>query len=194
MKKTTAVLFKIILIVLLIFIGIRTYKSAVIKLQKQLYPLPDKYIDTIEAYSKEYNIPIELLCGIINTESSFTPSAYSNAGAIGIMQITEDTFNWLQFKSGEQHETNELFDYKTNIKFGTMLLHYLYEEFQDWDTTLAAYNAGRTRVHTWLEDLRYSKNGKLTNIPFEETANYLKKVNKAAQKYKELYFSEITTE
>ena len=138
----------------------------------------------------QYDVPIEKICAIINTESSFNPKAKSTANAIGIMQITEETFLWLQFKSNEEHKIDELYDYDTNIKYGTYFLSLLYEEFQDWDTVFAAYNAGRGRVNSWLSDSNYSKDGKLINIPFEETANYITKVNKASQKYINLYFTD----
>jgi soluble lytic murein transglycosylase len=59
----------------------------------------------------------------------------------------------------------------------------------DWELVHAAYNAGIGNVWSWLDDDRYSKDGKLTDVPFSETKNYLKKVAIAKEKYKELYFS-----
>jgi soluble lytic murein transglycosylase len=82
-----------------------------------------------------------------------------------------------------------LLDYEINIKFGTYFLSLLYEEFNDWDTALAAYNAGRGSVNKWLDDPNVTQDGKLVNIPFEETRNYIQKVNKAKEKYIQLYFS-----
>ena len=74
------------------------------------------------------------------------------------------------------------------------LLSYLYSEFGDWDTVFAAYNAGIGSVKLWLADESISENGKLKNIPYKETADYVEKVNKAAEKYKQLYFSEQISE
>lgn len=182
MKKLTIFILALFLI---LFFAPKIYRI----FQEELHPLPQEYLETIEKYSAEYGLPIELVCSVINTESSFDPSALSHAGAVGLMQITEDTFNWLQFKSGEEYPLSMLNDPEINIKFGCFFLSLLYEEFGDYDTALAAYNAGRSRVNGWLTDERYSENGKLTLIPIEETSNYVAKVNKAKDIYKKLYFT-----
>ena len=88
-----------------------------------------------------------------------------------------------------------LYDPETNIKYGTYYLSRLYNRFGDWDTALAAYNGGEGNVSEWLKDKKYSDDGiklKTDKIPdeFSETKNYVKKVNKALKKYKELYNSE----
>lgn len=191
MKKLLKGSSVLILVAVILFI---TLPRIIRIVEKRLYPLPGEYISVIEKYSEEYGIPIELLCGVINTESSFDPNATSHAGAMGMMQITEDTFNWLLFKSGESHTKDALYNYETNIRFGAYFLSLLYEEFGDWDTTLAAYNAGRGRVNSWLSDGKHSKDGKLTDIPISETSEYIVKVNKASKKYDKLYFSKTTTE
>lgn len=188
MKKFVYFLFTILLLLIIIFAGRNIYKTVSENIEKTLYPLPEEYLTSIKQYSSQYNVPIETICAIINTESSFNPNAKSTANAMGIMQLTEETFLWLQFKANEERKLDELYDYDTNIKYGTYLLSLLYEEFQDWDTVFAAYNAGRGRVNSWLSDSDYSKNGKLINIPFEETKKYITKVNKAEQKYLNLYF------
>ena len=54
---------------------------------------------------------------------------------------------------------------------------------------------GMVRIYSMFEDIVYiSENGKLKNIPYKETADYVEKVNKAAEKYKQLYFSEQISE
>ena len=73
-------------------------------------------------------------------------------------------------------------------------LYLLYEEFGNWDTALAAYNAGRGNVIKWLSDPTVSQNGKLTNIPFEETRDYIKKINDSQAIYKKLYFTSTISE
>ena len=190
MKKFIVAIFVILLLLVIIFAGKNIYKTVSESIEKTLYPLPNEYLTSIKQYSSQYNVPIETVCAIINTESSFKPNAKSTANAMGIMQLTEETFLWLQFKANEERKLDELYDYDTNIRYGTYLLSLLYEEFQDWDTVFAAYNAGRGRVNSWLSDSNYSKDGKLIHIPFDETANYITKVNKAKQKYLNLYFSD----
>ena len=194
MKKKSPL--KILFLPLLILAIFFSYKYIHSRLEKDLNPLPDEYLPTIRECSEKYDVPIELLCAVINTESSFKPNAVSRANAYGIMQITEETFNWLQYRMGIEgtYTKDKLFDYKTNIEFGSYLLHILYAEFNDWDTALAAYNAGRGNVINWLNDPSITQNGKLTNIPFKETREYITKVNKSQAIYNKLYFTSTISE
>ena len=52
---------------------------------------------------------------------------------------------------------------------------------------IAAYNAGHGSVEDWLKDPRFSLDGKLTSIPFEQTARYYDKVTAAYENYTTLY-------
>ena len=55
---------------------------------------------------------------------------------------------------------------------------------------LVAYNAGPGNLDKWLCDERFSKDGELTEIPFEQTRDYVNKVKLAKEKYEELYGNE----
>jgi soluble lytic murein transglycosylase len=111
----------------------------------------------------------------------------SRVGAAGLMQLMPDTFNWLLSKTGESYTLEDLWDPAVNIRYGTMLLAVLYEEFGQWNTAYAAYNAGLNRVRLWLADPDVSQDGELVAIPYPETENYVKKVVKAAAEYRRLY-------
>lgn len=153
---------------------------------KMLYPM--KYTELVEKYSAEYGIEKELLYAVIKTESSFNPNAVSNADAVGLTQITPETFDWLKTKLGEKNSELSLLDPETSIKYGAFFLSYLLDEFGNTDTAVAAYHAGRGRINGWLEDKNISPDGKtLADIPIPETAHYVKKVNKALNIYKNLY-------
>ncbi len=153
---------------------------------KLIYPM--KYTEYVEKYSTEYGIETELLYAVIKTESSFNPDAVSNADAVGLTQITPETFDWLKSKLGETEKSLSLKDPETSIKYGAFFLSYLLNEFEETDTALAAYHAGRGRVNGWLEDNNYSENGKTLNeIPIPETAHYVSKVNRALEVYGNLY-------
>jgi soluble lytic murein transglycosylase len=53
---------------------------------------------------------------------------------------------------------------------------------------LAAYNGGSGNVRKWLNDSRYSRDGKtLDKIPFNETKNFVDRVWHAYERYKKLY-------
>ena len=77
---------------------------------------------------------------------------------------------------------------KDNILLGVTYLLYLIEKFEDIKTALAAYNAGEGRVSNWLNNPKYSADGKtLYNIPFKETEVYLKRVMRYAKIYSFIY-------
>ena len=150
---------------------------------------PIKYKEEIAEASAEFGVPKEVICAVIYTESRFNANAKSAVGARGLMQIMPFTFKDIQKALGTDYSDDDLYDPKVNIRAGTYYLSYLYKLLGDWELVHAAYNAGIGNVWSWLDDDRYSKDGKLTDIPFSETKNYVKKVALAKEKYKELYFS-----
>ena len=101
---------------------------------------------TVGRTSKIFNIrdiDPELLLAIIERESSFNPFAFNPNGiykmmrddeiitdrfpAYGLMQIWQPTFSWINARYFNlQKKVEELFDIKTNLLFGTILLQYLY--------------------------------------------------------------------
>ena len=152
--------------------------------------LPYKYQQYIEKYSAEYDIPEEIIFAVIKIESSFRASVTSPVGAMGLMQMMPDTFEWLtgKYHLDENLSASSLYDPEVNIRYGTYYLRYLKDKFGDWSTVLAAYNAGEGNVAKWLADERYSSDGKtLHTIPFSETESYVKKVNNEIGIYRTLY-------
>lgn len=149
---------------------------------------PHKYEEFVEKYSAEFGLDSALLYAVIRTESSFDHSAVSSADAVGLTQITPETFEWLRMKLGETQGELSLLDPETSIKYGAFFLSYLLDEFGETPIALAAYHAGRGRVNSWLKDPEISPDGKtLTKIPISETAHYVKKVTKAHNIYSNLY-------
>lgn len=152
---------------------------------KSDYPLA--YEDLIEQYSAEYGLDPYLVAAVIYVESGFDPEAVSRVGAQGLMQVMPETGEWIAGKLHVESPPN-LLDPETNISMGTWYLNFLDERFgHDQDMVLAAYNAGHGRVAEWLENPQYSDGTVLTNIPYKETENYVKKVNHAYEKYKEYH-------
>ncbi len=161
-------------------------------LSKSAYPLPDlPYQEYVSKYAADYGVEPALVYGVMATESSFKPKAVSNAGAMGLMQLTPDTFEWAQMRMGttdKGYTADDLFDPAVNIQYGIYVLSLLREDFSSTATLLAAYNAGRTTVLEWLADERYSTDGKtLYDIPIEETRQYVLKVLQAQESYQKLY-------
>ena len=153
-----------------------------------VYPM--KYEDYIDKYSAQYDVPKTLLFAVIKTESSFDPKAESSAGALGLTQITPETFHWLQTKTGETLSDDALSDPETAIRYGALFLGLLLDEFNSAETAVAAYHAGRGRVNSWLKDENISPDVvNLKDIPIPETAHYVRKVMRAVNIYNSLYKS-----
>ena len=64
----------------------------------QRYTHPLRYESYVEKYSRENGLDKYLVYAVIKTESGFDPGAVSNVGARGLMQIMEDTFDWVKFR------------------------------------------------------------------------------------------------
>lgn len=146
------------------------------------------YVQTAILAAAEFKIPPSLVLAVIRTESDFRPNAVSNAGACGLMQLMPQTFSFLQESAfDEQLPSSAIFDPDVNIRYGTYYLSYLFEKFGNWFTALAAYNAGEGRVGEWLADAELAPNGRLKNIPFAETAEYVQSTLEHYGAYREKY-------
>lgn len=149
---------------------------------------PRQYVELVEDNAEAFDIDEALLYALIKTESGFDKNAVSSVGAMGLTQITPDTFRWLQTKTGEEYEDEALFEPEISVYYGAYFLDMLLEEFGNTETALAAYHAGRGKVNEWLEDPTISPDGEtLENIPYKDTAGYVKKVIKNTEKYKKIY-------
>lgn len=181
MKK----LITFIIIVIIAIIAYSPIKTYILK----TYFYPEKYNQYVVEYSEQFNMDPMFVRGIIKTESGFNPNAKSNAGAIGLMQITGTTGEFIAKNLGiNNFETSMLYNPQINIEFGCWYLEYLSQEFgNNQELVAAAYNAGGAMVTSWLNNPKYSSGATLTNIPYAETANYVKKVKKYTDTYKALY-------
>lgn len=185
MKRTLIIISILIVSALIAFLWVHIDDF----IKEQNYPNPEEYKDFVYKYSEEYAVPKELILAVIKTESKFKSDAVSGAGAIGLMQVTPETFLWLSKKTEDRYEdTNLLYNPEINIKYGVYYLSWLYSRYGSWETALAAYNAGHGKVDEWLDNPENAKGGVLTNIPYKETREYVEKVMKAKDIYKKLYF------
>lgn len=151
--------------------------------------LPVKYEAEVKKYSAQYKLDEYLVYAVICAESSFESDAQSQVGAKGLMQIMPQTAQWLKEKYKLEMSVDNLFNPETNIHLGCLYLSYLNSRFDnDVSLVLAAYNGGEGNVRKWLKSTVYSPDGKtLTNIPYKETANYVKKVSTYYDLYKKIY-------
>jgi soluble lytic murein transglycosylase-like protein len=109
--------------------------------------------------AKKNDLAPELVAAVVHTESKFVPTARSQAGAIGLMQLVPKTGRWM----GARDLTNPA----QNIAAGAKYLRYLSNRFGgDEQKTIAAFNAGEGNVRRF---------GGVP--PFRETVNYISRVN-----------------
>ena len=175
------------MILLVILLGLGIYK--VPDLCRD-YIYPHKYSEYVDRYSAKYHMDKNFVYAVIKTESNFDPSAESNVGARGLMQLMEDAYDWVGYRmeDGREISYDHMFVPEYNIEYGTYLLMLLYDEYGDFETTLAAYHSGRGNVNKWLENSEYSSDGKtLDNIPSAATKHYVEKVMSAYSAYNNLY-------
>lgn len=154
---------------------------------------PRKYQELVEKEARDNNVEEALVYAIMKTESGFDEEAVSAVGAVGLMQLMPDTFDWLLMLDGNPQNLTQadLSRPEVNVHYGCYLLSYLVEKYQDVGTLAASYNAGQGAVDGWLQDPQYSDDGiHLKNIPYPETAAYAEKVVKSYESYKAAYYQE----
>ncbi len=184
-SKISKVLYKI-LVGFLFFCWIIFSLFSVSKCYQVRYVYPLKYKETVVKYADYYSLDRAIVFAVINTESGFNVNAKSKAGAMGLMQITEKTGEYIANRLGI--DNYNIMDIETNINFGCYYIKYLLTKFGDLDTALIAYNAGEGNVAIWLTDKKYSIDGKrLKSTPFRESNEYIIKIHKNFEKYKKLY-------
>ncbi len=112
----------------------------------------------IYSEAKKNNLPPELVAAVAHTESQFVPTARSQAGAVGVMQLIPRTGRWLG--------ASNLVDPAQNIMAGAKYLRYLTDRFGgNTQEAVAAYNAGEGNVRRF---------GGIP--PFRETRDYVQRV------------------
>ena len=159
-------------------------------INSKFYPL--KYKEAILSACNEYDLDPAFVCAVIHTESKFDANASSPAGAMGLMQLMPETFEYLAGKKGVD-VPKDITDPQTNIDYGVFYLRYMIDTygFTDVYTAAAAYNAGPGEVGEWLQNEEYSADGKtLHTIPFEETDKYIERIKDTQKMYQSLYFEE----
>lgn len=168
LRKTFCAIVFLVVIVAAIGIGSRYI------IKEKFFPY--KYQQYVDMYSSQYNLDPLLVLAVIKTESKFDDDAHSHKNAVGLMQITVDTGQWAAKEMGYNTFSKEdLYNEEYNIKMGCWYLRRLNDTFdKDMDLTIAAYNAGPTNVQSWLDNRKYSSDGKSVDyIPFGETKNML---------------------
>ena len=96
---------------------------------KQLYPI--QYQEYVEKHAAEQQLDPDLVYAVIKCESGFRPDAASDKDAKGLMQLTDDTFDWLKSKTKETLDSSALFDPKPTFVTAPCCYGFTSDEFDD---------------------------------------------------------------
>jgi hypothetical protein len=130
--------------------------------------IKDKFEQEIAFAAKKHSLKKELIKAVIHAESSFIVDNKSSAGAQGLMQLMPQT--------QKTYDVTNPNDPSQNINAGSKYLKHLLDKYKDnLDLALAAYNAGETAVAKYGNSIP----------PYNETENYIKRVNILMKRYKE---------
>jgi soluble lytic murein transglycosylase-like protein len=117
------------------------------------------YEASISEHARRQGVAEDLVRAVIQVESAFNPSALSNRGAMGLMQLMPST--------AQEMGVNNPFDPDQNIRGGVTYLKQLLNRYdQKVELALAAYNAGIGNVEKYGSKVP----------PFKETRNYVDKI------------------
>lgn len=155
--------------------------------------LPLRHEDVIRQQAKAKGLDPTLIAAVIYTETHFVPRT-SSAGAVGLMQVTPDTAQFIADRSGgTAFEQADLATPQINIAYGSYYLRYVLRRF-DGNVVLglAAYNGGEGNVERWVAEAE-ARGEPLAaeDIPFPETRHYVKNVLAAQQEYRREYAREL---
>lgn len=191
-KRNHAIIMLFLLLVALLgFFGLQV---TLCKLEKAAYPR--KCSEEVQRYATENGLEEAFVYAVIRTESGFRTGAQSTAGARGLMQMTEETFDWLKPKiASEEALTFADFDLPdVSIRFGTYFLALCMQHYGgDIATAAAAYHSGMGKVDALLQGSAYTNNGTvLHTFPYQKMNHYVEKIKHNYQKYKTIYAAQKT--
>lgn len=152
------------------------------------------YQDQITETSEKFNIDPILTASIVKVESDFDNDAQSHQGAQGLMQLLDDTARHSAEVIGMDYYPEKLNDIDYNLKLGVGYYNYLIKYYNNQKLALAAYNGGVGNVDKWIKDgILDKENPDISKIPFEETRQYVTKVESTYDVYKTFYKDGLPT-
>jgi len=144
-------------------------------------PLPSRaqtYVPRLKPIFTSQGAPAALVW-LGEVESSFDPEARSPVGAAGLFQLMPTTARSLGLVLSPQ---DERLNPDKSARAASKYLRYLHSRFGDWRLTLAAYNAGETRVATLLTRYKTRRYDGIANRLPAETQLYVPKIDATLRK------------
>lgn len=149
-----------------------------------LYPV--HHAQEIQRSARRHGVDEDLVCAVIKCESGWDEGAVSHVGAVGLMQVMQETAQDLVsmgLVDGDDYPVSDLSDPRVNIEYGCAYLGYLQENLSSREEVIAAYNAGLGAVQGWI-----SNGGSIPeDIEYGETRAYLTRVLDALDAYRRNY-------
>ncbi|MBX3328324.1 MAG: transglycosylase SLT domain-containing protein, partial [Nitrospira sp.] len=161
----------------------------------------DKYRTTVTRFGEQFKISPSLIFAVIRTESNFNPFAVSSAPAFGLMQLVPTSGGRDAYRKAKGKDTipsrEYLFDPENNIELGSAYLNVLsYNQLEQVENevsreycVISAYNTGTGNVFKAFAANSTSAINHIngleppavydrlrTNLPYQETRDYLAKV------------------
>ncbi|MBE8163304.1 MAG: transglycosylase SLT domain-containing protein [Bdellovibrionaceae bacterium] len=162
---------------------------------------PHFFKSLVEEYAVKNHLEPSVVFALIRQESGFKVDAHSLANAYGLMQMIISTANEVKKLLGIRKKSvskRELFEAKTNIRYGTRHLRQLLKAWGGHlPLSLASYNVGYGNLSKWIKSrgpsFKIENNSKLLNeiwfdeLPWVETSFYIKAILRNQFLYKGLY-------
>ena len=128
MKKIIKLII-VLLIVIALILG--CYKCFNIEEKILRYVYPKKYSEYVYKYSEELGIDPLLTLSIIKTESNFKENTVSRSGAIGLMQLMDNTAKEQAQKLNIEYQKETLYEPEKNIQIGLKYFKNLLDQFNE---------------------------------------------------------------
>lgn len=183
-------------------------KSNLIDDIEKRFPLDSR--EEYQSASQHHEIPMSWAYAITRQESAFRSDATSSAGAQGLMQLKPSTARGVARKKLINSSISKLSRHQIarqklllqpslNIQLGIAHLKEMLDYYNGNPIlATAAYNAGPSKVDSWLKDNHISNSIQwIEQIPYRETREYVKNVLTYQEIYSQLvssndsYFREL---
>ena len=152
-----------------------------------------RFDDLIERQASVYRLDKELVWSVIYEETYFRPAQIGAADEVGLMQVTPTVAReWAKetgFREFENQTANNVVDFlrdpERNIQVGCWYLEKLRGNYRGFSAeramTLAAYNAGASRVEEWTKNTDAAKLTReefISKIDISSTKAYVSSIMK----------------
>jgi soluble lytic murein transglycosylase len=161
--------------------------------KKNVFFIKDKFQIVKEVSNDEY---APLVHAIIKQESGFAPTAVSQVGAIGFMQLMPTTAKLVAKDMGIKYDNKLLAtDITYNVRLGSHYIKKLIDRFDGSEMlAIASYNAGPNATQRWINEFYDPRKEKdldkvidwIELITYSETRNYVQRIMENLIVYKYL--------